>query len=202
VERIESVIFDWGGVLIDDPTPPRVRYCADALGVSEEDYERAQRKFAADFQKGLIDEDTLWEKVCTELNVSKPTGRSLWGDAFRAVYSPKVEMFSMVSSLRENGYKTALLSNCEVPAMQCFYELGYGMFDIVVFSCAEGIRKPDRRIYELTLARLGSQPAQSVFIDDAIEYIDAANEVGIHTILFLGIEQLKSELGRLGVRIE
>ena len=202
MEKIESVIFDWGGVLIDDPTPPRVRYCADALGVSEEDYEKAQRKFAADFQKGLVNEETLWEKVCTELNVSKPTARSLWGDAFRAVYSPKTDMFSMVSSLHENGYKTALLSNSEVPATRYFYELGYDMFDVLVFSCAEGIRKPDMRIYELTLARLGSQPAQSVFIDDAIEYIDAANEVGINTILFQNIHQVKSELGRLGVRIE
>ena len=33
--KIESVILDWGGVLIEYPAPGRVRYCAEALGVAE-----------------------------------------------------------------------------------------------------------------------------------------------------------------------
>jgi FMN phosphatase YigB (HAD superfamily) len=43
------------------------------------------------------------------------------------------------------------------------------LFDLVVDSCEEGVRKPDRRIFELTLQRLGD--------------VAAAAKVGLHAIL-------------------
>ncbi len=201
MESIKSVIFDWGGVLIDDPAPGLMRYCAEALGVSKENYIKAHSKFAADFQKGLISEDAFWQRICSELNVPKPKAHSLWADAFKTAHVPREDMFSVAARLRNNGYKTALLSNTEAAAMQYFYTFQYNMFDVLVFSCAEGTRKPERKIYELTIERLRSQPGQSVFIDDKPEYINGAEEVGINTILFRNIEQVKKELARLCIKI-
>ena len=201
MERIKSVIFDWGGVLIDDPAPGLMQYCAEALGVSKENYIKAHGKFAEVFQKGLISEDTFWERVCSELNVPKPKAHSLWTDAFKAAYVPREDMFSVAALLQENGYRTAVLSNTEAPAMRYFHQLQYDMFDVLVFSCAEGTRKPERKIYELTVEKLGSQPAQSVLIDDKPEYIDGAKQAGLNTIIFRNIEQVKNELARLRVKI-
>jgi epoxide hydrolase-like predicted phosphatase len=199
MEVIESVIFDWGGVLIDDPAPGLVKYCSEALGVLKEDYKKAYDKFGGDFQQGLISEDSFWERMCDELGKRKPDVPSLWADAFKAVYVPKEEMFSLAAELREKGYKTGFLSNTEKPAMQYFYQLSYDMFDVLVFSCAEGTSKPERRIYELTVQRLGSEAWQSVFIDDKTEYINGAKQVGLKTILFESVGQVKNELARLGV---
>ena len=199
MEAIESVIFDWGGVLIDDPTPGLMQYCAQALVVSKEDFIKAHSKFAADFEKNLINEDTFWERLCGELGVSKPKVHSLWADAFKSAYVPREDMFTVAARLRKNGYKTALLSNTEAAAMRYFYQLHYNMFDVSVFSCAEGTRKPEKKIYELTVQRLGSQPGQSVFIDDKPEYINGAKEAGLNTILFEDISRLKNALAELGV---
>jgi len=199
MEAIESVIFDWGGVLIDDPAPGLMQYCVQALSVTKDDYIRTHDKFAADFQKGLIGEDTFWERICGRLKVQKPKVTSLWADAFKAAYVPKEDMFSMAARLRKNGYKTALLSNTEAAAMQYFYQLQYNMFDVLVFSCAEGTRKPEKKIYELTIRRLGSRPGQSVFIDDKPEYINGAKEAGLNTILFENLNQVKNALAELGV---
>ena len=199
MEVIESVIFDWGGVLIDDPVPGLMKYCSEALAVSKEDYIKAHNKFAEDFEKGLINEDMFWERMCSELGVSKPKVPSLWADAFDAAYVPREDMFSLAGGLRENGYKTAFLSNTEKPAMQFFHQLRYDIFDVLVFSCAEGTRKPERRIYELTVQRLGSEAGQSLFIDDKPEYINGAQQAGLNTILFESISQVKNELTRLGV---
>ena len=199
MERIESVIFDWGGVLIDDPAPGLMRYCAQALGVTKEDYIRTHDKFAADFQKGLISEDTFWERICGKLDVPKPKVPSLWADAFKAAYAPREDMFSMVAWFRKNDYKTALLSNTEAPAMQFFYQLQYDMFDVLVFSCAEGTRKPEKKIYELTIRRLGSRAGKSVFVDDKPEYINGAKEAGLETILFENPGQVMNALAELGV---
>jgi epoxide hydrolase-like predicted phosphatase len=202
METIKSVIFDWGGVLIEDPAPGLMQYCTKALSVSKENYIEAHIKFEADFQKGLICEDTFWEQICSELNVPKLKNPSLWAEAFEAAYVPRNAMLSMAASLQENGYKTAVLSNTEVPAMQLFHMQRYETFDAAVFSCLEGVKKPDRKIYELTLEKLGSEPEQSVFIDDKQEYIDGAKEAGINTILFQNIDQVKHELDRLGVKID
>jgi len=176
-----------------------VRYCAKALNVTEAQYVAAHEKFAESFQRGIVSEDAFWTGVCTDLGRPKPRVRSLWGDAFRAVYEPRVEMFDLAQRLRDKGYKTAVLSNTERPAMEYLRTLGYKMFDVTVFSCAEGTRKPERAIYERTVERLGCRLAHVVFIDDKVEYINGAKEVGLNTILFEGIEQLERELARLGV---
>ena len=86
--------------------------------------------------------------------------------------------------------------------MQYFHQQRYDMFDVLVFSCAEGVKKPDRKIYELTLEKLGSLPEQSVFIDDNPEYINGAKKAGINTVLFQNIDQVKNELARLSIKIE
>ena len=202
METIKSVIFDWGGVLIEDPAPALMQHCADALSVPKEDYIKAHRKFEADFQKRSISEDVFWAKVCSELNVPKPKVLSLWKQAFEVAYSPKADMFGLACLLHEKNYKIAFLSNTEVPAMQYFYQQGYDMFDVIVFSCAEGTKKPERKIYELTLEKLGSQPKQAVFIDDKQEYIKGAKEVGLNTIFFKNADQVKNELSLLFIETD
>jgi len=189
-------------VLIDDPAPGLVRYFAKALGVKEDDYWKAYLKFRDDFQKNLLSEEQFWTKMCGELNVPRPKVPSLWGDAFRAAYLPRADMFSLVARLKKMGYKTALLSNTEVSAMRFFSQLQYDMFDLTVFSCAEGLAKPEREIYQLTLERLKVEPAQAVFIDDRADYIAGAKDAGLNTILFQDVEQLKKELSILGVKTD
>ncbi|MCP4261468.1 MAG: HAD family phosphatase [Planctomycetes bacterium] len=199
MEVTEAVIFDWGGVLIEDPALGLVKYCSEALAVTKEDYITAYKQFGGDFQKGVISEDTFWERICGELGKRKPDVPSLWADAFKAVYVPREDLFSLAARLREKGYKTGFLSNTEKPAMQYFHQLRYDMFDVVVFSCAEGTSKPERKIYELTIQRLGLKPGQSVFIDDKQEYIDGAKQAGLNAILFESVSQVKDELAKFGV---
>jgi putative hydrolase of the HAD superfamily len=105
-------------------------------------------------------------------------------------------VFALAVSLREKGVKTALLSNTEKPAMQYFHELDYDMFDVKVFSCAEGVIKPKREIYQLTVGRLGTKAERSVFIDDKTKYINGAQQAGLGAILFESVSQIKSELAK------
>jgi putative hydrolase of the HAD superfamily len=123
-----------------------------------------------------------------------PESNSLWGDAFAAVYIPRPELFRWAAQLRKTGCKIAILSNTEKPAIEFFRKQNYDMFDVQVFSCLEGIRKPQMEVYMLTLARLGVSSSQTLFIDDKPDYIAGADRVGINTILFKSVEQLKKNL--------
>ncbi len=200
--RIKAIIFDWGGVLIDNPASGLLAYFANSLGVTGEALNNAFKKFAPEFQKGMISEDALWERLCSELGVQKSYNPSLWEDAFRQVYSPKKEMFSLASHLKDRGYKVGLLSNTEMAAMNYFHEQQYDMFDVTVFSCAEGTRKPEKRIYEIALGRLGVQPDEAVFIDDRIDFIEGSGKLGINTILFKDPDQVKIELASFSINLE
>jgi epoxide hydrolase-like predicted phosphatase len=202
MERIESVIFDWGGVLIDDPRPGLLRYCADAFGIPPERYTPAHDSFLDEFHKGMISEERFWHEIGQRLGEPAPQVPSLWSEAFRSAYVPRPEMFSLVSSLHNRGYRTAILSNTELPAVEFFHELNYDMFDVLVFSCVEGAMKPERRIYEITLERLRSKARRSIFIDDRQDYIQGARQAGLHTIIFESCEQVKSALAQLGVKTD
>ena len=199
MEKIDSIIFDWGGVLIDDPRPGLLRYCSEAFVVPLEDYTPVHDSFLDEFHKGKISEERFWLQITGKLGKPMPPAQSQWYEAFRSAYVPKQEMFHLASSLHDKDYKTALLSNTELPAVEFFHERDYDMFDVLVFSCVEGVMKPERRIYEITLERLGSKARQAVFIDDRQDYIAGAKQVGLNAILFEGIDQLKRELTELAV---
>ena len=199
MEPIKSVIFDWGGVLIDDPRPGLLRYCAGAFGVSQDDYTPVHDSFLDEFHTGAISEQMFWQGISAELGKPAPEIRSLWYEAFKAAYVPKPEVFSLATLLHDKGYKTALLSNTELPAVGFFHEQNYNMLDVLVFSCVEGIAKPDKKIYEITVERLRSKAERTVFIDDKPGFIQGAREAGLSAILFESTDQLKSELTRLGV---
>jgi len=194
MEKIKAIIFDWGGVLIDNPKPVLMRYCAEIFNLPVDVYTQTHDKFLEDFQKGLIDEQTFWQRVCGELKKPKPNKPSFWSEAFRAAYSPRVEVFSLAAKLHKKGYKTALLSNTEVPAMQFCRQLGYNMFDELIFSCAEGTVKPEKKIYEIAVGKLNVQPKQIVLIDDKAEFINGAKRVGLNGIIFKNLKQVKEEL--------
>ncbi len=201
VKMIKAVLFDWGGVLIDNPAPGLMDYCARALGVSVEDYVRVHNAHGEAFQKGLIAEVVFWQRVCGDLDRPLPQRSSLWGDAFRAVYRPRAEVFALVRRLHERGIRTSLLSNTEVPAMEFFLELGYDVFDALTFSCAEGVFKPQREIYEVAARKLRTPPARCMLIDDRLDFVEGARNVGMKGIVYRDLKQVNKELVAFGVPV-
>ena len=196
---IQAVLFDWGGVLIDNPAPELMDYCAKALGVPVEDYVRAHNTHGEEFQTGSIPEEVFWRRVCGDLSRPLPRQSSLWGEAFRAVYRPREEVFALARRLRERGCKTSLLSNTEVPAMEFFLELGYDVFDALTFSCAEGVFKPQREIYEVAARKLRTAAAQCVLIDDRLDFVEGARDAGMKGIVYESLPQVEGELAELGI---
>ena len=196
--EIRAVVFDWGGVLIDNPIPGMTAFLAPLFGVDGHVLEAANEPYMAELQRGTLSEGELWQRVCRDLQVSCPN-QHLWQEAFRAAYVTKPDMWTLIHRLRGVGYKIALLSNTEHPAMEFFLEQQYDEFDVLAFSCAEGTRKPEPRIYELALERLGVTPAEAVHIDDRAECVQGARDTGMHAIQFMDPTQVTGELKDLGV---
>jgi len=192
---VQAVVFDWGGVLIEDPAPGMAAYLAETLGVSEQGFRAARARHEAAFYRGLSEAE-FWQRVGADLGVTVPARSSLWQEAFRSVYK-ETELFPYAADLQKRGYKTGFLSNTELPNAAFFEEQGYDMFDALVFSCREKLVKPEAAIFDLTLERLGTEAAETVFIDDREEYITAVQDLGWHGVLFKNVKQVQQDVEKL-----
>jgi len=71
------------------------------------------------------------------------------------------------------------------------------MFDLVVESSVEGVRKPNPKIYQLTCERLGVTTDRCVFLDDLGINLKPAKALGMQTIKVLNEEQAIRDLTRI-----
>jgi epoxide hydrolase-like predicted phosphatase len=101
-------------------------------------------------------------------------------------------MVAFVRGLRESGLRTALLTN-NVREWEPLWRAKLPeideIFEVVVDSAFVGLRKPDARIYRLTLERLGLEAEDCVFLDDLEVNCQAARELGMAAVRFETTEQ-------------
>jgi putative hydrolase of the HAD superfamily len=110
-------------------------------------------------------------------------------------------MVAWQSAIKQRGLLTAILSNIG-DSVLASVEREFDWihrFDVLVWSCQLGVIKPNPAIYRHTLAELGVQPEETLFIDDKRPNVEAARALGIQTIEFSTVEQLRASLIAAGL---
>lgn len=199
--KLKAVIFDWGGVLIHDPSIKLVDYCANKLKISVDVFKKEYEPYEKDFQKGKIDESLIWKKICNKLKIPVPNSSSIWREAVDYSFRNNNQVIKIARDLKKKDFKLGFLSNTEIPAIEYFNKQSYDFLDVSVFSCIEGYVKPEKEIYEITLNRLRVKPEEAIFIDDRVIHIEGAKKLGINTILFKDAKQLVSELKKYSIKL-
>ncbi|HTA12115.1 MAG TPA: HAD family phosphatase [Solirubrobacteraceae bacterium] len=198
-ERRTALLIDWGGVLTTNLFTSFHAYCLE----TEIDPKRLMGRFRDDpqarelliaLEKGQLDELSFERKFAALLEV-EPDG--LIDGLFKGV-QPDEAMVNAVRAAREAGVRTALVSN-SWGVHRYPRDLFDVMFDGVVISGEEGIRKPSRRMYELGAERAGVSAEQCVYVDDLEFNLTPARELGMatvhHTSAEVSIPQLEALLG-------
>jgi len=211
---IKAVIFDLGGVLVrtEDRTP-RVQL-AQRLGMTYA--ELSDLIFNGDSAKqaavGAITTEAHWEYIRQRLQLSSqefqrvPRQRlQLSSQEFQRVpeefWSGDQVDQSLVALLRSlrPQYKTALLSNAWDDLRDVLANSWriIDAFDEAIISAEVGVVKPEARIYQIALDRLAVNANEAVFVDDFVENVTGARQVGMHAIHFQHPTQAKDELLKL-----
>lgn len=115
-----------------------------------------------------------------------------WQDSITDTINGTVEL---VKELKQN-WNLCLLTNFSQEKFELIrhrYEF-LDLFDVMIVSGEHKVVKPDPRIFNLTLQRLGRQAQECLFIDDSPANIESAQRLGFHTIHFQFAEQLKIEI--------
>jgi putative hydrolase of the HAD superfamily len=210
---VRAVIFDLGGVLTESPMTAFAEYEA-AAGLPE-GLIRQLNSTAPDtnawarFERGELDAAgfrAAFEAEGAALGHRLDAGRVLAALAGE----PRPAMVAAVGTLRANGLPLALLSNNVAP-MQRTGPVGdlLALFDAVVESSVEGVRKPEPEIYRRALDRLAAAagrpipPAECAYLDDLGINLKPARALGMHTIKVVDPAAALAELSALvGVPLE
>lgn len=92
---------------------------------------------------------------------------------------------ALIADLKAAGYKLYVLSNMSREFIDYLRQQPvYRHFDGEIVSCEEGMVKPQPEIFDLLLQRFDLDPAQTLFIDDRKENVEAAALKGINTVHF------------------
>ena len=197
---IKAVIFDVGGVLVRTNDHSHRRYWENRLGLQEGESEEIvfNSAMGQKAQIGEISDEELWAWVGQQLDL----GEDL--DAFRSAFWAgdvlDTKLISFVRTLRP-AYQTAIISNATDSLRETLgdkFQIA-DAFDLIVGSAEEKVMKPDHRIYQIALDRLGCHPVEAVFIDDFAHNISAAQNLGLATIHYKVGTDISEELARLNV---
>jgi len=197
---IKGIIFDWGGVVIEWDDKKTYRYISERFNL-DFDYTKwkIEYELLKDVQTGKIDEKEMWNRFFSSVNMKLPEDyETLWVKKFAEYWNVNEEVIDIVKSLKKRGYKTALLSNVEPSHADYGKKQGiFRHFSPVILSYEIGLRKPDDRIYMLTLDKLGLKREECVYVDDREENLKPARRLGIHTILSKNTKQLRKDLSKV-----
>ena len=206
MSKIDTIIFDLGGVLIDwnpeyvyleifNGDQEKVDWFLNTICTSDWNVEQdAGRTFhdATEFLINKYPEYEEWIRIYYDR----------WEDMLGG---PIPETVVLLNKLKKaNTHRLYALTNWSeeaFPVARQRYDF-LSHFEGIVVSGEEKTRKPFPKIYEIILERYQIEPQKSIFIDDNFDNVMAAQKIGINSIQFKSTKQLEQELLKLGVPIK
>ena len=201
-----GLLVDFGGVLTTNVFVAFGGFCTRE-GLEPDVVRRAFREdetargLLEGLETGAIDEPAFERGFGAALGLPEDRIEGLiqrlWADL-----GPDEQMIEAVAAFRERGVRTGLISNSWGTALKYERELMDRLFDGLVISHLEGIRKPDPRIYALGAERIGLPPEACVFVDDLPGNLKPARALGMATVVHRSAPETVAELEPLlGVAI-
>ena len=203
--EIEAVVSDFGGVLT---TPLLASFMAvqDEIGITAEDLGKAMRTITGErgenplfeMERGEISEPDFLEQLAGGLE--PVLGHRPHLHRFREIYfealHPNAEMIELMRELKASGKRMAMLTN-NVREWEPLWRPMLPVdeiFETVVDSGFVGCRKPEARIYEMTLERIGLPGEACLFVDDIEVNCEGARKAGMTAVHFRENAQAIAEI--------
>lgn len=203
--EIKAIVSDFGGVLT---TPLVESFMAfqDQTGITAETLGKAIQAAAEangenplfEMERGEITEDAFLALLTEHLEPL--LGHHPEMHRFREIYfealQPNPEMIELMRKLKGEGYRMAMLTNNVrewEPLWRSMLPVDE-IFETVVDSGFVGCRKPESKIYALTLERLGEPAEACLFVDDVLVNCEGARKAGLQAVHFQDNDQAIPEI--------
>jgi putative hydrolase of the HAD superfamily len=162
-----------------------------ALGIddfSKHFSQAAQTTLLDDYETGRITSDAFLEEVSkfVKPGTTEDQIRAAWNSILldlpeqrlfcleKAAENHRIFLLSNTNEIHIDEFNSYLLQTHSLPSLEPFFEKLYLSYEV-------GLRKPDKQIFEHVLDDAGLNPESTLFIDDSIQHIQSASELGINT---------------------
>ncbi len=190
-KKIKNIIFDLGDVIINIDPPRTYQAFADLKGITlEETYKIVDdNAFFDKYDKGHFSDQGFIDYVREKLEVSNSDQEivAAWNALLLDMPKERIERIQELSK----KYTIYLLSNtCSLHIIEVnnilYKSAGVkdlkDLFTTAYFSFDLGLRKPDKTIYIKVLDDANIKADETLFLDDNLQNIEAAQSLGIHCI--------------------
>ena len=197
--RFDAVVFDLGGVVLDSPMHVIGDYerenGIEPGSINRIVFSGGPRSVWARHERGEVCRGDFLQGFADELGrhgLRVDTGALM--DRIEASFRTRPQMVRAIQRLRSAGLAVAAITNNWTP----FPEDGLpALFDVFVESVVEGVRKPERLIYERCVDRLGLRASRMVMLDDLGPNLKPARAMGMTTIKVMDPDRALSDLSQL-----
>ena len=181
MKKIKNIVFDLGGVVFArDPRkfePEFIKFFSYILLPK-------MPKFWEDYDRGIVNYDEVIASLAEYNSCDKELAEQ---NLRRSILTqePIKDTERLISDLKQANYKLYVLSNMSLEFIEFLRKQDvYKNFDGEVVSCEEHVVKPEAEIYHKLIQRYELIPAETLFIDDRKENVDAAIEAGWNGLHF------------------
>jgi putative hydrolase of the HAD superfamily len=195
---VRAVIFDYGNVLCEPQRESDLTDMASVCGLERRVLEPLYWQLREDYDRGEFDVDHYW----TQIGVM--AGKKLSQEQIKAAAladsqswsRPSMKMVRWIKALKASGIDIAILSNMPL-ALKLYIDANCDWlsdFEHRVYSCDVGCVKPDPQIYHHCLKLLNLPPQATLFLDDRAPNVEAAQSLGIHSLVFSNLDHAAQEI--------
>jgi len=190
---VDAVVFDYGNVLCLEQSSSDMERMARICRVPAKRFSERYWGLRASYDRGDLSGAAYWSSLAAEF------GQPLSGKQIPilieldcvSIARPNEAAIRWAQQLHAAGIALALLSNMprelsQYVANTCQW---LSLFDHLIFSCDHGSIKPESPIYVKCLEALRLDATRVLYLDDRPENIEAASQMGIHSILFEAVDQ-------------
>lgn len=201
LSAIRALFWDVGGVLLTNAWDHTERAAAlEHFQLDEKEFHDRHEMVVSSFERGKITLDEYLDRTV----FYRP--RSFTLDVFReymfGLSKPFPQVLDLAHALADSGRYFMGTINNESRELNYYRIEHFGLrnfFRLFVSSCFVGLRKPERDIYRLALEITQIPAEQCCFIDDRALNLECAAKLGMKTIEMRHVDQLREDLGKLGI---
>lgn len=195
---LRAVIFDYGMVLSAPPDAGAFKAILHSTGLSVERFSELYWADRHAYDEGKFTGIGFWQKLAADAGLSlSPAAIEELNDLDARMWTKvNVAMLAWQEQVKQRGLRTAILSNLGDNVhdrMEREFDW-LSRFDVLVWSYQLRMAKPDPAVYSYTLEKLGTEPGETLFIDDKQVNIDAAREMGMRGHVFTNVDHLREDL--------
>lgn len=205
---IKTIIFDLGGVIVDLDYSNFYKQII-ALSPLEKPQTRIMLEFFRQsdlYHQGKMTDEEFYKLACEILQVCMINQNQFY-EAFNSIISgsSQPEMISLLKELKDmKKYKLIALSNVNSSHWDYLLNKKWDFleyFGEFILSHEVHLTKPDPRIFQLAIEKSECKAEEIVYIDDGLNNIRSANDLGIRCIYFTNVENLTEEFKKLKILV-